>query len=144
MVNDVMACFPFLSLSNFLGSCIQKQCGVKYEDMGVMSAYRAQVKLLAMKIPTQVEVNTIDQYQGRDKDLVIISTAKQSGRNNGDIWCDHRRLTVAVTRAKKKLIMLGNAKHLQDVPPFAKLFKSLDEVHVIHLESSQLGDLPSI
>ena len=70
--------------------------------------------------------------------------ARLQVRNDGDIWSDHRRLTVAVTRAKKKLIVLGNAKRLQGVRPFAKLFESLGEAHVISLEPALIGELASV
>lgn len=79
--------------------------GIKANDIGVITPYVKQKELISTK--TDVEVNTIDGFQGREKDVIILSlTAVKDLR----FASDPRRLNVAITRARKKLIVLGNEK----------------------------------
>jgi DNA replication ATP-dependent helicase Dna2 len=93
------------------------------EDMniGVISPYRGQVSLLKEMISTCdldfrsfVEINTIDQFQGRDKDIIIISSVRTSYA--GDLLKDWKRVNVMLTRAKKKLIFVMKLTALTDSP----------------------------
>ncbi|XP_042212510.1 DNA replication ATP-dependent helicase/nuclease dna2-like, partial [Homarus americanus] len=105
------------------------QAGLSVDAVGVITPFRAQVKqirdhiLKDVTMGQRVEVNTVDQYQGRDKDVIVYSCVR-SGVTHcdvGDILQDERRLNVAVTRAKYKLIMVGDAATLHLYPPFRKL-----------------------
>ncbi|XP_068159372.1 DNA replication ATP-dependent helicase/nuclease DNA2 [Drosophila tropicalis] len=109
--------------------------------LGVIAPYRAQVELLRKlgnALDQNIEFNTVDQYQGRDKDLIIYSCAKtgsiavdgseQMERNReSEILEDQRRLTVAITRAKHKLIILGDVNCLQRYGPFKRLFEHIPD-----------------
>lgn len=90
----------------------------KYTDkqIGVISPYSAQVKYLMTNIETDdefrafdIEVNSIDGFQGQEKDVVYISLVRSN--DNGEIGFlqDYRRLNVAMTRAKSKLIIIGDS-----------------------------------
>ena len=72
-----------------------------------------------------VEVGTVDQYQGRDKLVIIYSCTRSNdgrGQGAGHILLDTRRLNVAVTRAKAKLVIVGDRASLsRDYAPFVKL-----------------------
>lgn len=116
--------------------------------MGIIAPYASQVKLLTKTIrllesecqsQTPFEVNTVDQYQGRDKDIVIFSCTKSAKPSEGgavassksrefEILEDLRRLTVAVTRSKHKLIIVGDVSSLTEYTPFQKLFSSITEM----------------
>ncbi|XP_067015687.2 DNA replication ATP-dependent helicase/nuclease DNA2 [Anabrus simplex] len=108
------------------------QSGVEEERMGVIAPYRAQVTLLK-KVAGDVEVNTVDQYQGRDKDIIFFSCTKswdveadnKRQPQEFEILNDKRRLTVAITRAKHKLILIGAIATLKLYPSFHKLVNSL-------------------
>lgn len=52
--------------------------GIKHEDIGLISPYRAQVNLFRRLMDKKIEVNTVDQYQGRDKSIIIFSCTKSS------------------------------------------------------------------
>jgi DNA replication ATP-dependent helicase Dna2 len=115
--------------------------------IGVIAPYRAQVMHLRGKLAstnnTNIDVNTVDQFQGQDKDIIIYSCTRSTPRKlhksdevgnldeefkgRGDIMCDKRRLNVAITRAKSKLVILGNERALQSYEPFQKLITFLQE-----------------
>ena len=78
-----------------------------------------------------VEVGTVDQYQGRDKLVIVYSCTRSSaggGAGAGHILLDTRRLNVAVTRAKVKLVIIGDQATLtRDYQPFQKLLEFFDK-----------------
>ncbi|KAJ2385683.1 DNA replication endonuclease-helicase Dna2 [Coemansia sp. RSA 2559] len=75
-----------------------------------------------------IEVHTIDRYQGRDSDIVIISFVRSNtSQAIGDLLRDWRRINVAITRARYKLIMVGSQKTLKRSPLFAAMLKTLNE-----------------
>lgn len=87
-----------------------------------------------------LEINTVDQYQGRDKEAILYSCTKSepdadsmSKEGTQTILHDIRRLTVAVTRAKHKLIIIGDSETLQRYPPFEKLMASLETSQIYKL-----------
>ncbi|KAI5968532.1 dna2 [Candida margitis] len=89
--------------------------GVDEAQIGVMSFYRSQLDLLKRNLSsrTELEILTADQYQGRDKQCIIISLVRSNKEKNaGDLLKEWRRLNVAVTRAKSKLIILGSRSTL--------------------------------
>ncbi|XP_014211220.1 DNA replication ATP-dependent helicase/nuclease DNA2 [Copidosoma floridanum] len=108
---------------------VLKNLGVHAQTIGVIAPYRAQVQLLRSIVSSDIEVNTVDQYQGRDKDVIIYSCSKSVPKDTDiaefDILEDKQRLTVAVTRAKHKLIIVGDLNTLNRYTPFKKLIKAL-------------------
>ncbi|KAJ2942811.1 hypothetical protein O0L34_g14997 [Tuta absoluta] len=103
------------------------QGGVKPSDIGVIAAYREQVCLLRRALlPRAVECSTVDQFQGRDKPLILYSCTKRGDAQvkEGEILNDQRRLAVSVTRAKHKLIIVGNALALQRYKPLQRLIEA--------------------
>nr|CCA19997.1 DNA2like helicase putative [Albugo laibachii Nc14]CCA23290.1 DNA2like helicase putative [Albugo laibachii Nc14] len=92
--------------------------GVQCEEIAIVSPFRAQVsrleKLVWGRGFTQVEVCTIDRYQGRDRGVVFISFVRcnASGRV-GELLSDRRRLNVALTRAKQRLVLVGSMQTLE-------------------------------
>ena len=98
--------------------------------IGIISWYQRQVKKIRSftRMFKNVEVSTIDQYQGRDKDIILISCVKNAKNLNvekSEILNESRRLNVAQTRAKKKLIVIGSKNTLENYEPFKKFFGSL-------------------
>ncbi|GAB4823940.1 hypothetical protein N2152v2_010986 [Parachlorella kessleri] len=100
--------------------------GIAQERLGVISPYRAQVALLERltkegDLPG-VECLTVDKCQGRDKDCVLVSFVRSNAqREAGKLLQDWRRINVAITRAKNKLVLLGNSNTLGTLPLFDKL-----------------------
>lgn len=104
--------------------------GVAEECIGVISVYRAQLKLLNMKLKKRpgIEVLTADRSQGRDKDCVIISLVRANDSNTiGDLLRDWRRLNVTFTRAKSKLIIVGSRRTLECCNVLKAFLEVIDE-----------------
>ncbi len=90
--------------------------------IGIISPYKSQVhtlkdhiypKLRSLKLPIDaVEINTVDAYQGREKDIIIISCVRGSLERTLGFLNDYRRMNVAITRAKHFLWVVGNSRTL--------------------------------
>ncbi|KAH0537641.1 hypothetical protein FGG08_005592 [Glutinoglossum americanum] len=90
--------------------------GVPANDIGVISVYRSQLALLrhSMRYAPDVEMHTADKYQGRDKEVVILSLVRSNEQKNvGDLLRDWRRINVALTRARTKLLVLGSRETMK-------------------------------
>ncbi len=86
--------------------------GLKEKHIGVITPYDDQVELLKSMLPEGVEVKSVDGFQGREKEVIIISFVRSNPSGGiGFLW-DPRRLNVAITRAKRKLIMVGDSSTL--------------------------------
>lgn len=127
--------------------------GIKGSLIGVIAPYVAQVGLLKQligRVESSIEVNTVDQYQGRDKDIIIYSctrtglplvksTAEPAAARKVEILEDKRRLTVAITRAKHKLVVIGDAAALDYYAPFKCLIGKIGGINKLHLQDEQQG-----
>jgi len=89
---------------------------MKPSEVGVITPYQAQSMELKKLIPEGVEVNTVDGFQGREKEVILFSCVRSN--SNGDIGFlkDYRRVNVALTRARRGLLVFGNAKTLATDP----------------------------
>ena len=99
--------------------------GVDEEDIGIISPYADQVKIIQDKTP--VEVKTVDGFQGREKEIIIISTVRSNENGNIGFLKDLRRLNVAITRAKRKLIIIGNKNTLKNNPTYSRLIEFVED-----------------
>lgn len=119
-------------------------CGVDEKSIGVMSLYRAQLRLLHRKLSVckNVEILTADQFQGRDKDCVVISMVRSNDRNSvGDLLKEWRRINVAITRARSKLIILGSRntmKSLKTLDAFMSIIESRGWMYNLPERADQL------
>ena len=82
------------------------------QDIGVISPYSKQVRLIKEKTKN-ISVKSVDGFQGGEKDIIIISLVRSNEEKNIGFLDDMRRLNVSLTRAKKKLIVIGNKETLQ-------------------------------
>merc|ERR1711972_327979 len=103
---------------------------INWNNFGIISPYKGQVKLLRQKlsdiigsvdmVQKQVDINTVDGFQGREKDIVILSAVKSIKKNLGFV-VDERRLNVGLTRAKSTVIIVGHANSLSRNPTWQSL-----------------------
>lgn len=118
-------------------------CGVEESKIGVMTLYRSQLKLLleTFRHRPQIEVLTADRFQGRDKECIIISLVRSNReQRSGELLKDWRRVNVAVTRARSKLVVLGSLGTLlkaDSIKDFVGLVK--DKGWVYDLDKSSMG-----
>ncbi|KAI5962760.1 dna2 [Candida theae] len=122
--------------------------GVDESQVGVMSFYRSQLELLKRNLSsrTELEILTADQYQGRDKQCVIISLVRSNKEKNaGDLLKEWRRLNVAVTRAKSKLIIFGSRSTLSTnvtTKTFIDFLESKGWYYSLPCDADKIYDLP--
>jgi len=104
--------------------------GVFEDDIGVISLYRQQLKALQHALASRpgIEVLTADRSQGRDKPCVLVSMVRSNEeQHTGELLKDWRRINVALTRAKHKLIVIGSRRTLGKVDTLAKFFALCDQ-----------------
>jgi len=94
--------------------------GVKEDWIGIITPYDDQVNLIRELIEAKVEVHSVDGFQGREKEVIIISFVRSN--KNGEIGFleDLRRLNVSLTRAKRKLIATGDSSTLSVHPTYRR------------------------
>ena len=88
------------------------KAGLPAGDIGVITPYKQQVKLIATKMRAaglDVEVNSVDGYQGREKEAILLSLVRSNERGQVGFVGDRRRLNVAVTRARRHLFVVCDA-----------------------------------
>ncbi|KAI1896982.1 hypothetical protein AGOR_G00100520 [Albula goreensis] len=129
------------TLVHYLVSLLLK-AGCRSGDIGVIAPYRQQLKEIStlMRGPafSAVEVNTVDKYQGRDKSVIIVSFVRNTEEGNlGELLKDWRRLNVAITRAKHKLIMLGSASTSRRYTPLERLLGHLEQESMISFTKTE-------
>jgi len=87
--------------------------GVPPGELAVISPYDAQVQrlrqLLAVRVEEGLEVDTVDGFQGREKDAVVVSLVRSNEGGEVGFLSDVRRMNVAITRARKKLVVIGDS-----------------------------------
>ncbi|RAW46135.1 AAA family ATPase [Halorubrum sp. 48-1-W] len=94
--------------------------GVDPDDVGVIAPFRAQVAEIGRR--TDVTVDTVDRFQGSSKEVVVVSFVA-TGDLDGPIFEDHRRVNVALTRAKKQLTLVGDAEALASDPFYGRMLE---------------------
>ena len=101
-------------------------------DVGVISPYRAQVQYLRSQLKKKeyfkpfrhlITVNTVDGFQGQERDIIVISLVRSNDEGQIGFLRDLRRMNVAITRARMKLIILGDVHTMTRHPFYRKLFE---------------------
>lgn len=105
--------------------------GIGSEHIGIITPYNSQANLIRNAASmTSLEIHTIDKYQGRDKDCILVSFVRSTENPTScaaSLLGDWHRINVALTRAKKKLIMVGSRRTLLKVPLLKLLIKKVEE-----------------
>lgn len=94
--------------------------GADPDDVGVIAPFRAQVAEIGRR--TDVTVDTVDRFQGSSKEVIVVSFVA-TGDLDGPIFEDHRRVNVALTRAKKQLTLVGDARALGSDPFYGRMLE---------------------
>jgi len=97
--------------------------GISPEHIGVISPYDDQVTLIRRGAPEGVEVKTVDGFQGREKEVIILSLVRSNEEGRIGFLRDLRRLNVAITRARRKLYIVGDSTTLSSEETYKDLLK---------------------
>ena len=95
--------------------------GVDPDDIGVIAPFRAQVAEISRRF-SEVAVDTVDRFQGSSKEVVVISFTA-TGDLSSPIFEDHRRVNVALTRAKRSLVLVGDRAALTSDPFYTRMLE---------------------
>ncbi len=105
--------------------------GVEPSDIAVIAPYAAQVRLLRDRLleeHAKLEVDTVDGFQGREKEAVVISLVRCNPRGEIGFLGDVRRMNVALTRARRKLVVIGDSATIGGHPFYARLLEYFELV----------------
>ncbi len=102
--------------------------GLDAEDLAVISPYDDQVDLIRSKLDwEELEVKTVDGFQGREKEVVLISLTRSNSMQNIGFLQDIRRLNVALTRAKRKLVVVGDGGTITSNETYENFVRYVEE-----------------
>ena len=103
--------------------------GLEAANIAVIAPYAAQVRLLRERLPIEnLEIDTVDGFQGREKEAVIISLVRSNSQGEIGFLADTRRMNVALTRARRKLIVIGDSATIGGHEFYARML-SYFELH---------------
>ena len=126
--NPEEAAFLLRHLSGMVETLKERKGKEKFPSVAVISPYREQVRLLKdllqhnaalVQRNEHISINTIDGFQGQERDIVYISLTRSNPDNRIGFLSDIRRMNVAMTRARKKLVVVGDSGTLSQFPFYA-------------------------
>lgn len=110
-----------------------QDAGLRGRDIAVIAPYAAQVRWLRQNSPNErVEIDTVDGFQGREKEAVIISLVRSNPEGEIGFLADARRMNVALTRARRKLIVIGDSATVGGNDFFAELLEYFEFIGAYH------------
>ena len=134
-INKAEAELTMLALQQYFEKIGKERILNERIDVGVISPYRAQVQYLRQQLKKReffkpyrglISVNTVDGFQGQERDVIMISLVRSNDDGQIGFLRDLRRMNVAITRARMKLIILGDASTLTRHPFYKKLYEYID------------------
>ncbi|MBC9928870.1 AAA domain-containing protein [Chitinophaga qingshengii] len=126
--NPEEASFLFRHLLQLVAALKEQPESDAFPEIAIISPYKQQVYLLQEQLQhatelqphlARISVNTIDSFQGQERDIVYISMTRSNADNNIGFLSDIRRMNVAMTRARKKLVVVGDSATLSQLPFYA-------------------------
>lgn len=130
-INRAEAALTLDTLKSYIARIGRERLLAENIDIGVISPYRAQVQLLRRMFARDaflrpfrdnITVNTVDGFQGQERDIIVVSLVRANDEGSIGFLSDIRRMNVAITRARMKLIILGNAATLARHPFYRRLY----------------------
>ena len=108
-------------------------CGLSPKHIAVISPYSAQVKYLRENLKSpEIEVDSIDGFQGREKEVVIISLVRSNREGEVGFLSDTRRMNVALTRARRKLIVIGDSATITSHMFYQRMIEYFESIGAYH------------
>jgi len=107
--------------------------GLPARDLAIITPYAAQVRLLRQRAGALgIEIDSVDGFQGREKEAVIISLVRSNTQNEVGFLADTRRMNVALTRARRKLVVIGDSATISCHPFYGRLLEYFDALGAYH------------
>ncbi|MGB0388952.1 MAG: AAA domain-containing protein [Ardenticatenaceae bacterium] len=107
--------------------------GVTPSDIAVITPYAAQVRLLReICRHREIEIGTVDGFQGREKEVIIISLVRSNQKGEIGFLANERRMNVALTRARRKLLVIGDSATIATHPFYERLLDYFDILGAYH------------
>ena len=134
-INKAEAELTLLSLQQYFERIGKMRILNERLDVGIISPYRAQVQYLRSQLRKKeyfkpfrqlISVNTVDGFQGQERDIIVISLVRSNDEGQIGFLRDLRRMNVAITRARMKLIILGDAHTMTRHPFYRKLYEYIE------------------
>ena len=134
-INKAEAELTLLALENYFKKIGKERILDERIDVGIISPYRAQVQYLRRQLKKKewvkpfrhlISVNTVDGFQGQERDIILISLVRANDEGQIGFLRDLRRMNVAITRARMKLIILGDASTMTRHPFYKKLYDYIE------------------
>ena len=108
-------------------------CGLSSDQIAIISPYSAQVKYLREKIKhLEIEIDSVDGFQGREKEAVIVSLVRSNREGEVGFLADTRRMNVALTRARRKLIVIGDSATITSHGFYQRLVEYFESIGAYH------------
>lgn len=135
-INKVEAELTLDALKNYFTKIGRQRIADEHIDVGVISPYRAQVQLLRRMVRKDeffkpyrkcVTVNTVDGFQGQERDIIVISLVRSNDDGQIGFLSDLRRMNVAITRARMKLIIVGSVQTMTRHAFYKELYDYVQE-----------------
>ena len=136
-INKAEALLCIEELKNYINKIGKERLLDERIDFGVISPYKAQVQYLRQLVKKDtffkpfrslMTINTVDGFQGQERDVILISLVRANEDGQIGFLNDLRRMNVAITRARMKLIILGDASTLTKHPFYKKLYEYINEL----------------
>ena len=137
-INKAEAELTLLTLAEYFTKIGKQRVLGDSIDVGIISPYRAQVQYLKKLIKKYeffkpyrrlISVNTVDGFQGQERDVILISLVRSNDEGQIGFLKDLRRMNVAMTRARMKLIILGNKDTMTQHPFYKKLWEYVEAIN---------------
>ena len=135
-INKIEAELTLEALKNYFTKIGRQRIADEHIDVGVISPYRAQVQLLRRMVRKAeffkpyrgcITVNTVDGFQGQERDIIVISLVRSNDDGQIGFLSDLRRMNVAITRARMKLIIVGSVQTMTRHAFYKELYGYVQE-----------------
>ena len=136
-INPVEAELALQTLHDYIERIGKDRILYERLDIGIISPYKGQVQLLRRMLRKDsywkplrplISINTVDGFQGQERDIILISMVRQNEQGQVGFLSDLRRMNVAITRARMKLIIIGHSPTLCRHPFYKRLKHYIDNI----------------
>ena len=136
-INKAEAELTLLALQHYFNKIGKQRLLDERIDVGIISPYRAQVQYLRRLLMKReffkpfrrlISVNTVDGFQGQERDVIVLSLVRSNDEGQIGFLRDLRRMNVAITRARMKVIILGDRQTMTRHPFYRQLWQYIDNL----------------